>query len=74
MRPTLVSILVLLLLLGACSLWVLEDARTREDRGHPVVASVGGYTIDRPEIWAALSLLVCVLAVPMYLVARRANG
>jgi hypothetical protein len=66
-----VSILVLLLLLVACSLWVLEDARTQEDRGRPVVASVGGYTIDRPEIWAALSLLVCVLAVPMYLVARR---
>ncbi len=74
MRPTLVSTLAILLLLVACSLWVLEDARSRQDKGHPVVASVGGYTIDRPEIWAALSLLVCVLAVPMYLVARREDG
>ena len=38
-----------------------------------MVATVGPVSIERPEVWATLSVLVCVLAVPLYLVARGAD-
>jgi hypothetical protein len=50
---------------------VLEDARTRIERDRPVVATWGGLTVDRPEVWAALCLLALVLFLPLYLVAQR---
>ena len=53
--------------------WVLWDARARVREGRPVVAVVLGVTIERPEVWAALCLVLFVLAVPLYLVARRAD-
>jgi hypothetical protein len=65
--------IVMVLALGAVSLWVLQDARSRVERDRPVVATVGGFTVDRPEVWAALCLLVVVLFVPLYLVARSAD-
>ena len=58
---------------ATASLWVLQDARSRARLGRPVVATFGGLTVDRPEVWAALCLLVVVLFLPLYLVSRRAE-
>jgi hypothetical protein len=55
------------------SLWVLQDARARARLGRPVVATCGALTVDRPEVWAALSLVVVVVFLPLYLVARAAD-
>lgn len=64
------SAVLVVLVVGAISLWVLEDARSRVRRRQTVVATFGGPTVDRPEVWAALCLLVVVLSLPLYLVAR----
>jgi hypothetical protein len=52
---------------------VLSDARSRVKLDRPVVARFGDLTVDRPEVWAALCLLVLVLFLPLYLVARSAE-
>ncbi|GAA2155720.1 hypothetical protein GCM10009826_17020 [Humibacillus xanthopallidus] len=65
--------LVVVLVVVALSLWVLQDARRRRERDRPVVATLAGITIERPEMWAALCLLVFVFFVPLYLVARNAD-
>lgn len=54
--------------------WVLQDARSREKEHRPVVAIVLGLTVDRPNVWAALCLVVFAVAFPLYLLARRASG
>ncbi|HET7799242.1 MAG TPA: hypothetical protein VFL38_02400 [Humibacillus xanthopallidus] len=73
MHPTVAGGLVVVLIVVALSLWVLRDARTRRERDRPVVATMAGITIERPEMWAALCLLVFVFFVPLYLVARNAD-
>ena len=73
MHTQLLTVALPLLVLATCGAWVLHDARSRGERGRPVSATVGGLTIDRPEVWATLSVLVCVLALPLYLVARRVD-
>ena len=73
MDPSLLSALVLVLLVGAVSLWVLQDARARAERRQPVVATVVGFTIDRPETWATLCLFASVFFLPLYVVARSAE-
>ena len=73
MYPTVVGGLVVVLIVAALSLWVLQDARSRAARGRPVVATLAGVTIERPEIWAALCLVVVVFFLPAYLVARSAD-
>ena len=39
MSPSVVSVFLMVLVVGAASLWVLEDARTRIERDRPVVAT-----------------------------------
>ncbi|TQN44855.1 hypothetical protein FHX52_4076 [Humibacillus xanthopallidus] len=73
MHPTVAGGLVVVLVVVALSLWVLQDARRRRERDRPVVATLAGITIERPEMWAALCLLVFVFFVPLYLVARNAD-
>ncbi|GAA2495016.1 hypothetical protein [Terrabacter carboxydivorans] len=70
MVQPLVGALVVVLGVVALSLWVLDDARTRLAQRRPVVVTLGRLTVDRPEVWAALCLLVVVLFLPLYLVAR----
>ena len=65
--------LLVVVVLGATSLWVLQDARSRVQLHRPVVATFGGLTVERPEVWAALCLLLVVLFLPLYLVARSAQ-
>ena len=62
-----------MLVVAGASLWVLSDARSRTERGRPVVMTVGSVTVDRPEVWAALCLVLAVVFVPLYLAARRAD-
>lgn len=72
-NPSAAAVLTIVLAVGAVSLWVWRDARSRDAHGRPVVATVGGLTFERPEVWAALCLLVALVFVPMYLVARKAD-
>ncbi len=64
---------MLVLVVALVSIWVLTDARSRTERGRPVVMTVQGLTVDRPEVWAALCLVVVVVFLPLYLTARRAD-
>lgn len=64
--------LLLVMIVGATSLWVLADARSRVKVDRPVTVTFGSVTVDRPEVWATLCLLVVVLFLPLYLVARSA--
>ncbi len=65
--------LVLLLVIILSSVWVLQDARRFEREGRPVVVVVVGRTLEDPQMWAALSLVLFLIVFPMYLVARRAS-
>lgn len=64
--------LVVVLAVAALSVWVLQDARSLMTQGRPVVVTIAGATIERPEVWAALCLVVVVFFLPLYLVARGA--
>lgn len=70
---TVATVALLVGLVALASAWVLGDARRREQAGDPVVAVVGPWTLDRPEVWAAACLVASVVALPLYLVARRAH-
>jgi uncharacterized membrane protein len=65
--------IAVVLVVAAISLWVLADARSRTERGRPVVMAGFGLTVERPEVWAALCLVVVVVFLPLYLVARAAD-
>ncbi|WP_323095373.1 hypothetical protein [Intrasporangium sp. YIM S08009] len=62
--------LALVLIVAVASVWVLTDARSRAERGRPVTMTVLGLTVDRPEVWAALCLVVVLVFLPLYLTAR----
>lgn len=51
--------------------WISVDARTRQRAGEPVRLSVGGVEIEAPRVWLAWSIVLFVVAVPAYVVARR---
>lgn len=74
MYPSVLSALFLVAMVACCSYGVLLDARARMERQRPVVAVFFGFTVEQPQTWAVLCLFASVLFVPMYLVARRADG
>jgi hypothetical protein len=53
-------------------LWVLADALRWTGQGTPVVFRFGSLTIGTPETWAIACLLMFVIFIPIYVVARRA--
>ena len=63
---------VLLVGVLAVDAWVFVDARARSVRGRDVVATVGQVTLSTAEEWLLSCLLLWVLVVPLYLVARSA--
>ncbi len=73
MAPSAFSAVLLLAVIAGASYWVLQDARRRVQDHRPVVAILFGLSIEQPETWAALSLVVCFVFIPMYLVARGAQ-
>lgn len=62
----------LLLIVAAVDAWVYLDARQRSDTGRAVVATVGPVTLSTPEHWLLGCVVLWILVVPLYLVARRA--
>lgn len=52
-------------------LCVFADARRWERRGTPVVFRYGSLAVGTPEAWAVGCLLLFVIFVPLYAVARR---
>lgn len=52
--------------------WVYVDARSRSAHDDAVVASVGPVTLSTPEHWLIGCVLLWILVLPLYLVARQA--
>lgn len=52
-------------------LWVLSDAQRLARQGTPVVVRFGPCTIATPQAWTVACLVVFVIFVPVYAVARR---
>ena len=72
MNPSVATAILRVLVVAAVSLWVLEDPRSHSERHRPVVVTIGGLTLDKPEVWAALCLLAVVFFLPLCLTARTA--
>jgi hypothetical protein len=66
--------ITLLVVALAVDAWVFLDARRRSDAGDAVVATVGPVTVSSPEQWLLACVFLWIFAVPLYLVARRAEG
>lgn len=64
-----VPIFVVLIVVSA-DLWVYADARAHEDRGTPVVFSVGFLEVDSPTAWFVGCLLLWIVFFPVYLDLR----
>jgi hypothetical protein len=52
--------------------WVYVDARAQEQRGTPVVFSLGSFVVDTPGTWFACCIVLFIIFVPLYLVGRAA--
>jgi hypothetical protein len=63
--------LVVAAVILCADLWVLIDARGWSRQGTPVVFHFGPLTIATPEAWGLACLLLFVIFVPIYAVARR---
>jgi hypothetical protein len=71
-----VTVLASLLVAGVAAitdLWVFLDARRWARRGTPVCLRVGAFVVETPEAWAVACLLLFVVFVPIYAVARRSS-
>jgi hypothetical protein len=51
-------------------LWIYSDAKRHAEVGKPVVWQVGNLTVDTPAAWAAGSLVLSILFLPLYLKTR----
>ena len=65
-------LVVLAIVLGA-DVWVYADAKRRDERGAPVVVTVGPIEVGTPTAWLIGCLLLLIIFFPLYLVARRAE-
>ncbi len=66
----LLPLLVLSVVAGTAT-WVYSDAQRRDADGYPVVVTFGPFTLGSPGVWAAACVIVWILILPLYLVARR---
>jgi hypothetical protein len=64
--------LVALAVVTIVDLWVYVDARAQEQRGTPVVFSVGAFVVDTPATWFACCIVLFIIFVPLYLAGRTA--
>ena len=51
--------------------WVFVDARRWAEQGSPVRFQFGSFAIETPQAWAIACVLVFILFMPIYAVARR---
>lgn len=63
-----------LAILAPVDLWVYVDARRRERLHDPVRVAAGPLVFDRPGQWLAGCIVLFVIFVPTYLVARKDSG
>ncbi len=70
---TILAPLVIAVVVVCVDVWVLVDARRWARRGTPVVFRLGSFTIGTPEAWVVACLLLFVIFVPIYAVARRST-
>lgn len=68
-QQTLAALLPLCLVVAA-DVWVYLDATRRANAGERVEARVGSWTIDSPAAWGLGCLVLFIVFLPMYLVAR----
>jgi hypothetical protein len=69
---TVVAPVILLLVILAVDLWIYKDARAHCDSGRPVVVTIGSITIDTPATWLGGCLVLSIVFIPLYFVAREA--
>ena len=56
----------------ATDAWIFLDSRKRRASGRVVVATIGPVNLSTPEQWLLGGLVLWIVVVPLYLVARRA--
>jgi hypothetical protein len=69
----LIPILVLLIALSS-DVWVFVDAKAHDERGTPVVASIGRLEVATPAAWLLGCLLLWILFFPLYITRRNQVG
>jgi hypothetical protein len=72
MSATVLAPVILVLVILAVDLWIYKDAKARSGSGRPVFVRIGSITIDTPDAWLAGCLLLSLVFIPLYLLARDA--
>jgi hypothetical protein len=62
--------LIVVLVIATVDAWIYNDAPAHRDRGRSVVVTIGSATIDEPESWLAACLVLSIVFIPLYFVAR----
>jgi len=60
-----------LVLVAVLVAWIYQDVTRRAAEGRPVVARLGGLELDTPVTWLTGCIVLGVVFVPLYAVARR---
>ena len=68
--PEALGPIVVLLVILAVDLWVYADAKRSAAQGTPVVARIGSFGVETPEMWFFGSLVLFILFFPLYMVSR----
>ncbi len=58
----------------ATDLWVYAEARAHDERGTPVVFSVGALRVDTPVSWFLGCLILWIVFFPLYVTGRGRIG
>ena len=68
--PEALGPIVVLLVILAIDLWVYADAKRSAAQGTPVVARIGSFAVETPEMWFLGCLVLFILFFPLYMVSR----
>jgi hypothetical protein len=74
MSGTALAPITVLVPILATDAWVYSDASARNERGSPVVVSIGRFEIDTPAAWFVGCLILWIVFFPLYLTARGLAG
>jgi hypothetical protein len=70
---SLLPLVVLAGVLGA-DVWVYADAKEHQERGAPVVASIGAFRLSTPTAWFLGCVVLWIVFFPLYLTSRGRAG